>query len=113
MNDCIFCRIATGKLESEMVWEDDLALAFRDLNPQAPHHILVIPKQHLPSIGEAKGSDQMLLGHLLLVCRKVAEAEGLGSQFRLVVNTGTSAGQSVFHLHIHVLGGRAFGWPPG
>jgi histidine triad (HIT) family protein len=113
MTECIFCRIVEKELPAQIVWEDELALGFRDLSPQAPCHILVIPKKHIPSIGAATDSDKDLMGHLLLACRKIAESEGLGSEFRLVTNTGASAGQSVFHLHIHLLGGRPFGWPPG
>jgi histidine triad (HIT) family protein len=110
--DSIFGKIARGELKADVVYEDDLALAFRDLNPQAPTHILVIPRKPIPRLSAANDADAALLGHLLGVARKVASQEGL-EDFRLVVNDGPAAGQSVFHLHVHVLGGRPFGWPPG
>ena len=112
MADSIFGRIARGELAADVVYEDDRALAFRDLNPQAPTHILVIPRKPIERLSTADSSDAPLLGHLLDVARKVASQEGL-RDFRLVVNDGAGAGQSVFHLHVHVLGGRDFGWPPG
>jgi len=110
--DSIFGRIARGELKADVVYEDDRALAFRDIAPQAPTHILVIPRKPIERLSAADSSDAPLLGHLLDVARKVASQEGL-RDFRLVVNDGAGAGQSVFHLHVHVLGGRAFGWPPG
>jgi len=110
--DSIFGRIARGELKADIVYEDDRALAFRDIDPQAPTHILVIPRKPIERLSAADSSDAPLLGHLLDVARKVASQEGL-RDFRLVVNDGAGAGQSVFHLHVHVLGGRAFGWPPG
>ncbi|HVN40739.1 MAG TPA: histidine triad nucleotide-binding protein [Myxococcota bacterium] len=112
MADSIFGRIARGELKADVVYEDDRALAFRDIAPQAPTHILVIPRKPIERLSAADSSDAPLLGHLLDVARKVASQEGL-RDFRLVVNDGAGAGQSVFHLHVHVLGGRAFGWPPG
>ena len=112
MADSIFGRIARGELRADVVYEDDRALAFRDINPQAPTHILVIPRKPIERLSAADSSDAPLLGHLLDVARKVASQEGL-RDFRLVVNDGAAAGQTVFHLHVHVLGGRAFGWPPG
>jgi len=110
--DSIFGRIARGELEADVVYEDDRALAFRDVNPQAPTHILVIPRKPIERLSAASSSDAPLLGHLLDVARKVASQEGL-RDFRLVVNDGPGAGQTVFHLHVHVLGGRTFDWPPG
>jgi len=110
--DSIFGRIARGELAADVVYEDDRALAFRDINPQAPTHILVIPRKPIERLSGADSSDAPLLGHLLDVARKVASQEGL-RDFRLVVNDGAGAGQTVFHLHVHVLGGRTFGWPPG
>ena len=112
MADSIFGRIARGELKADVVYEDDRALAFRDIHPQAPTHILVIPRKPIERLSAADSSDAPLLGHLLDVARKVASQEGL-RDFRLVVNDGAGAGQTVFHLHVHVLGGRAFGWPPG
>ena len=112
MADSIFGRIARGELKADVVYEDDRALAFRDVNPQAPTHILVIPRKPIERLSAAESSDAPLLGHLLDVARKVASQEGL-RDFRLVVNDGAGAGQTVFHLHVHVLGGRPFSWPPG
>lgn len=112
MTDTIFGKIARGQVQADIVYEDDRALAFRDLNPQAPTHLLVIPRKSLARLSEAGSNDEALLGHLLLVANRVAAEAGL-ENFRLVVNNGAGAGQSVFHLHIHVLGGRDFAWPPG
>ena len=112
MSDTIFGRIARGEIPTDFLYEDDRALAFRDLNPQAPTHILVIPRKPIARISQAEDGDAELLGHLLGVARKVAAEAGL-EDFRLVVNDGAGAGQTVFHLHIHILGGRRFGWPPG
>lgn len=112
MGDTIFGKIARGELSADVVYQDDLALAFRDINPQAPTHILVIPRKPIARLSTSEDGDAALLGHLLCVARKVASQQGL-SDFRLVVNDGPGAGQTVFHLHVHVLGGRPFGWPPG
>lgn len=112
MTDTIFGRMARGEIPTDFLYEDDRAVAFRDIAPQAPTHILVIPRQPIAKLSEAQDADADLLGHLLTVARKVAAQEGL-EDFRLVVNNGAGAGQTVFHLHVHVLGGRAFGWPPG
>jgi histidine triad (HIT) family protein len=110
--DSIFGKIARGELKADVVYEDELALAFRDIHPQAPTHILVIPRKPIPRLSASGDGDAALLGHLLCVARKIASQQGLGD-FRLVVNDGAGAGQSVFHLHVHLLGGRSFGWPPG
>jgi histidine triad (HIT) family protein len=110
MEPCIFCQIAGGKIATSFIYQDDTAVAFRDNQPQAPVHFLVIPRQHIASLNEAQ--DAQFLGRLLLAARKTAAAIGL-TQYRLVVNTGAEAGQSVFHLHLHVLGGRVMAWPPG
>jgi histidine triad (HIT) family protein len=110
MDSCVFCRIASGEIATPFVYEDDLAVAFKDLQPQAPVHVLVIPRRHIASLNEAR--DPHLLGGLLLAAGKAAEKIGL-AQYRLVINTGPEAGQSVFHLHLHVLGGRRMSWPPG
>jgi histidine triad (HIT) family protein len=110
--DTIFGKIARGELPADIVYEDDRALAFRDVNPQAPTHLLIIPRKPIEKLAAAEEGDEALLGHLLLVASKVAADAGL-EDWRLVVNNGARAGQSVFHLHLHVLGGRGMGWPPG
>ena len=108
----IFAKIIAGELPADVVYEDDRALAFRDINPAAPTHILVIPKREIVAVGTMTEEDSALMGHLMYVCRLVADKEGL-SDFRVVSNSGAGAGQSVFHLHFHVLGGRGMSWPPG
>ena len=113
MSDTIFGKIIRREIPADIVYEDDLALAFKDITPQAPVHILVIPKKPISQISEAKAEDQELLGHLLLTARKVASEAGLGNGYRLVINNGSDGGQTVFHLHIHILGGRPMEWPPG
>ncbi len=112
MTDTIFGKIERGEASAEIVYEDDRALAFRDLNPAAPTHVLVIPRKPLDTLAAASEDDESLLGHLLLVANRVAEDAGL-ENFRVVINNGAGSGQTVFHLHVHVLGGRGFGWPPG
>ena len=112
MAETIFGKIARGEVPAKMVYEDDRALAFHDVNPQAPTHILVIPRRPIEKLAAAAESDASLLGHLMLVARRVAADVGL-EDYRLVVNNGEGAGQTVFHLHLHVLGGRPRGWPPG
>ena len=113
MSDCLFCKIVAGQIPSKMVYEDDEIVAFHDTKPQAPQHMLVIPRKHLSALDDASEGDQALLGRILLVCRKLAAEQGIGGAYRVVNNCGESAGQSVFHLHFHVLGGRPMGWPPG
>jgi histidine triad (HIT) family protein len=113
MSETIFSKIIRKEIPADIVYEDDLALAFRDLNPQAPVHILVIPKQPIVSIAAARAEDAALLGHLLLTIARVATQEGLTEGYRVVANTGQDGGQTVFHLHFHLLGKRAMGWPPG
>ncbi len=113
MPDCIFCKIAQGKLQSDIIREDDQAVAFRDINSQAPTHILIIPKKHIPTLAEASEQEGDLLGHLLLMARQVAEDQNLQAGYRVVINNGVAAGQTVFHIHLHLMGGRAFEWPPG
>ena len=114
MTDCLFCRIINKEIPSRLVYEDEKVLAFEDIKPQAPAHILIIPKKHLASLKEADENDQNLLGYLLLTARKIAQDKGLAeSGFRLVINSGPDSGQEVYHLHVHLLGGRRFGWPPG
>jgi len=110
----LFERIATGEIPADIVRNDDEVLAIRDINPQAPVHILVIPQRVIPRIGEARDNDSALLGKLLLAARDIAKQEGLDeSGYRLVINHGPNAGESVPHLHIHLLGGRPMDWPPG
>src|SRR5262245_17468506 len=109
----IFKRIIDKEIPAKIVYEDDLCLAFRDVNPQAPTHVLLIPKKEVPSLDRLETEDQMLLGHLLLVIHKLAEQLHLDSGYRVAINCGPDAGQSVDHLHLHLLGGRALNWPPG
>jgi histidine triad (HIT) family protein len=112
--NCLFCRIVAGEISSDIVYRDERSVAFRDINPQAPVHVLVIPQEHIESLDDASQRDEALLGHLLRVAARVANEEGLSETgYRTVINTGAGAGQSVFHLHVHVLGGRSFTWPPG
>ena len=111
-HDCLFCKIVAGQIPSDRVFEDDVCFAFNDISPQAPTHILVIPRRHLESLSAARTEDRELLGRLLATAAEIAGAAKLDS-WRLVANTGADAGQSVFHLHPHVLGGRRFSWPPG
>ena len=113
MSDTIFSKIINREIPADIVHEDEQCLAFRDVNPQAPMHILVIPKKPIEMLAKAEEADQALLGHLLLVAKKIAADEGYGDAFRLAMNNGADVGQTVFHLHIHILGGRAFSWPPG
>ncbi|HZS07010.1 MAG TPA: histidine triad nucleotide-binding protein [Blastocatellia bacterium] len=112
--DCLFCRIVAGEIPSQKIYEDEHAIAFRDVNPQAPTHALLIPRRHVASLNDVTGEDHKLLGHLLCVAPKIAKQEGLADDgYRLVINTGAGAGQSVFHIHLHILGGRPLTWPPG
>lgn len=111
---CVFCRIVRGEAPAEIVRRDAEVVAFRDINPQAPIHILVIPQRHIESVNAVEPGDAELIGKLYLVAKLVAEAEGVArTGYRIVVNTGPDSGQSVPHLHLHVLGGRALRWPPG
>ena len=114
MSDCLFCKIAAKAIPAKLVHEDDQAVAFDDINPQAPVHTLVIPRRHVASMAELNEADAGLLGHLLLVGNQVAKQKGIAEGgYRLVVNTGRNGGQTVFHLHLHLLGGRPMHWPPG
>lgn len=114
MTDCLFCKIVAKQIPARIVHEDNETVAFDDINPQAPVHSLVIPKKHVPTLQDYGTQDQTLLGHLLLVCAKVAGLKGLTQPgYRVVANSGKDGGQTVFHLHLHVLGGRHMGWPPG
>jgi histidine triad (HIT) family protein len=109
----IFGKIIRRELPADIVYEDEHCLAFRDVNPQAPTHVLVVPKKEIDKLSSAQGDDEALLGHLMLAAGKVARQLGVGDAFRLVVNNGARAGQTVFHLHLHILAGRRFNWPPG
>lgn len=113
MPETLFCKIINREIPADIVFEDEQCLAFRDVNPQAPVHILVIPKKPIAMLADALEDDESLLGHLLTTASKIAKQEGFGEAFRLVVNNGEDAGQSVFHLHVHILAGRSFSWPPG
>lgn len=111
---CIFCRIANGEIPANKVLENEHVVAFHDLDPRAPVHVLVIPRRHVVNVGSAEPGDVQALGQVLLACREAAEKTGVAeSGFRVALNTGPDAGQSVDHLHAHVLGGRALDWPPG
>src|SRR5271156_841017 len=110
---CLFCKIIAGEIPSKKVFEDELAYAFQDINPQAPTHVLIVPRKHITSLAHASEEDQELLGYLHLVAARIAGSEGLVKGFRTVINIGADGGQTVDHLHIHMLGGRAMSWPPG
>ncbi|MCK9873435.1 MULTISPECIES: histidine triad nucleotide-binding protein [Nocardiopsis] len=113
-DDCLFCKIVKGEVPAEIVRESERAVAFRDINPQAPTHVLVIPREHYPNAAEAAAADTGLLDEIVRVAHEVAADEDVADQgYRLVFNTGSGAGQTVFHLHGHLLGGRGLNWPPG
>lgn len=113
MSETIFSKIINREIDADIVYEDDLCLAFRDIDPQAPMHILVIPKKPIDMPINATEDDQALLGHMLLKAKDIAREQGHEDAFRMVINNGTEAAQTVFHFHIHLLGGRTMGWPPG
>jgi histidine triad (HIT) family protein len=114
MADCIFCKMAQGEIQPDVVYEDDEVLAFRDVNPQAPTHFLVIPRQHIATTNDLEAGDAELVGKLYLAARQVAVDEGIAERgYRMVMNCNPEAGQSVYHIHLHVLGGRPMKWPPG
>jgi histidine triad (HIT) family protein len=113
MSETLFSKIIDRQIPADIIYEDELCLAFRDINPQAPVHVLVIPKKPIAKLSDARIEDQDILGHLLLTANKLAEQEGIAESFRLNINNGEDAGQTVFHLHLHLLGGRSFTWPPG
>lgn len=113
MSQTLFEKIIAGDIPGDIVYEDELCVAFRDVNPVAPVHILLVPRKPIPMLAKAAADDQSTLGHLMLTAPKVAAAEGFGEAFRLVVNTGVDAGQTVFHLHLHIIAGRSLHWPPG
>jgi histidine triad (HIT) family protein len=111
--DCLFCKIIAGEIPSSKVYEDDLCYAFNDIEPQAPTHILIIPKQHIKSMAEIDESNSAVVAHIFEVAAKIAKEKGLDDGFRVVSNCGDCAGQTVKHLHFHLMGGRDFGWPAG
>ena len=111
--DCLFCKIVEGSIPSKAVHRDERSYAFADINPQAPVHFLVVPREHIPSIAHTGGEHAETLGHLLLTAKEIARAQRLDNGYRLVINSGRDAGQTVDHLHVHVLGGRHLSWPPG
>ena len=113
MEDCLFCKIVAGEIPSKKVYEGELCYAFYDVDPQAPVHFLVVPKKHIGSLSEASAEDQALIGHIMLKIKDLAAELGLENGYRVVVNTGEDGGQSVHHLHFHVLGKRSLNWPPG
>jgi len=113
MSDCVFCAIAAGRIASRMVHEDEQLIAFHDVQPQAPLHLLIVPRRHIASLDAAEASDRDLLGQILLTAQDLAAAHGVAGGYRLVNNCGATAGQSVPHLHFHLLAGRRLAWPPG
>jgi len=113
MNDCLFCRILSGEIPSKKVYEDDHVYAFDDVRPQAPTHVLVIPKKHIGGLKEATSADSDTIGRCYLAAAAIARQRNIEDGYRAVTNVGPGSGQSVFHLHVHLLGGRKMGWPPG
>ncbi len=113
MPDCLFCKIRDGAIPAKIVAETPNVLAFRDISPQAPTHVLIIPRKHVASLAECTADDAALIGELHLVAQKIAKEEGLQNGYRTLFNTGSDGGQTVFHLHLHLLGGRRLSWPPG
>ena len=112
--NCVFCRIATGQARADVLYQDELVTAFRDVRPQAPTHILIIPNEHIESIADIQPHHGRLLGHMFTVANRLAAEEGIAqSGYRLITNKGNDGGQSVYHLHLHLLGGRRMTWPPG
>ena len=114
MSDCLFCKIIAGEIPATKVYEDETTFAFRDINPQAPAHVLIIPKKHIPTINDIAPEDEALVGHLFSVAKQIAKDEGIDATgYRSVFNCNADAGQEVYHIHLHVLGGRYLSWPPG
>ena len=114
MNDCLFCRISAKKIPADIIYEDNEAVAFIDINPQAPVHVLIIPKKHISTSLDITDEDNVLIGHLFRLAGRIAKEKGIAERgFRLVMNTNAAAGQTVFHIHLHLLGGRQMHWPPG
>jgi len=113
-SDCLFCKILAGDIPADIIYESDTAIAFRDINPQAPTHVLIIPRKHISTINEITADDQAIVGSLYSAAQDIAAAEGFADEgYRVVMNCNEGAGQTVFHIHLHLLGGRAFSWPPG
>lgn len=112
MNDCLFCKIADGRIKGDMVYEDETVVAFNDINPQAPTHFLVVPRQHIAMIADMDASQETLIGQLFHAAAKICRQKGI-TDYRLAINNGKGVGQAVFHVHLHVLAGRSFAWPPG
>ena len=110
---CLFCKVIEKSIPSTPIFEDDLGYAFADINPQAPVHVLIVPREHIESLDQTEEGDRSLLGHLLWSAAEIARVKGLGDGYRIVVNTGRNGGQTVDHLHLHLLGGRPMSWPPG
>jgi len=114
MTDCIFCKIAAGEIPADLIYEDDVVVGFRDLNPQAPTHVLLIPRKHIATINDLQPEDEVIIGRLYSAAAKVAVQEGFAEQgYRTVINCNEHGGQTVFHVHLHLLGGRPMSWPPG
>ena len=113
MKDCLFCRIVRGEITSKKVFEDEQTFAFEDINPQGPTHVLVVPKRHIPGLKEATGDDAEILGHCHLIAAQIARQRSIEDGYRTILNVGPRSGQSVFHLHVHLIGGRTLHWPPG
>jgi len=112
-NDCLFCRIIRGEIPAKKIYEDEYTFAFEDISPQAPTHVLIIPKKHVVGLKEATNEDADLIGYCHLAAAKIAKDRGIENGYRTVLNVGPGAGQSVFHMHVHLLGGRSLSWPPG
>ena len=114
MGDCVFCKIVAGEIPSTQVYDDDKVIAFRDINPVTPVHVLIVPKRHIPSVNALSDNDELLMGHLLTTAKKIAEQEGIDqSGYRLIINTGPDGRQDVFHIHLHLLGGQVMRHPMG
>ena len=113
MTDCLFCRIIKGEIPAKKVYEDEHTLAFEDINPQGPTHVLIVPKKHVPGLKEAQAQDAELVGRLHLAAAEIGRQRGIEDGYRTVLNVGPKSGQSVFHMHVHLIGGRDMGWPPG
>ncbi|ACL70025.1 histidine triad nucleotide-binding protein [Halothermothrix orenii] len=114
MGDCIFCKIANGEMDTDLVYEDEKVVAFKDINPQAPVHLLIVPRKHIPTLLDLEKSDEELIGHIYKIASKLAREEGIADRgFRVVSNCNEEGGQTVFHIHFHLLGGRNLQWPPG
>lgn len=112
--DCLFCKILAGDIPADIIYDSDTAVAFRDINPQAPTHVIVIPRKHIATINDLEPADKEIVGGLYMAAQEIVRQEGIAdSGYRAVMNCGEGAGQTVFHIHLHVLGGRSLGWPPG